>query len=130
MTEPFVPTFIMRRGDRLPLLAVQIEDDDGQVVNLTSGRAYLMFRPIDGEPVFIDTGEERLTGWYRVEAYIPDPTLGIVSYDWMQVEVDHMSTGVFEIAVEVIFTDGTRLTAPTDRRAQLIVRPGVAMPAP
>lgn len=122
MIDVPVPTFLMRQGDRLPLLAVVVEDDDGNPVNLTGAKAYVMFRPIDGEPVFTDGS---VTGWYVVEALIPSPTAGVVAYDWLQAEVDALTIGVHELAIAVQYGTAPYFIAPTDRQAQLIVRPGV-----
>jgi len=125
MNETTATTFVMRRGDRLPLLALVVEDDDGRPVDLTGQRAWIMFRPVDGEPALVDG----LTGWYIVEAMVPAPTSGVVAYDWEESEVDALTIGVFELAV-CIGSDPlgelvTMLTAPTARDAKLIVRPGV-----
>jgi hypothetical protein len=120
--DPTMPVFHMRQGDRLPLLALVVEDDDGNPVDLTGARAWVLFRPLDGEPVFTDG---TVTGWYTVEAMIPSPAAGVVAYDWLQPEVDSLNIAVYELAVAVEYPGvAGRFIAPTSRRSQLVVRPG------
>ena len=39
MIDQLLGEWVMRRGDRLPMLSLVIEDDDGNPVDLTGGRA-------------------------------------------------------------------------------------------
>ena len=123
----------MRRGDRLPLLSVRIEDDDGRAVNITGATAaYLQIRAEDGLAALeLPAGSPPVTyvnGWLVLQAYIYDPATGVIVYDWPDFQSAGLTVGVDEMMVTVTFPDGHTLTAPTNRDARLIVRPAVLPP--
>src|SRR6185436_211743 len=71
--------YYMRKGDRLPILEVQLEGDDGPV-DLTGATVEMKYGLPDGTPVT------------RAVA-ITDPTRGIVQYEW--IEADTATADVF-----------------------------------
>ena len=124
----------MRRGDRLPLLSVVVENDahPPQPANLTGGTAWLQLRCEDGtDPLTLpDTFPPHtlVNGWIVLQAYIYDAPNGVVVYDWADVESAGLTVGVDELVIRVDFPDGSHLTAPSDRSARLVVRPAVIPP--
>jgi hypothetical protein len=132
MTDMILGEWVMRRGDRLPMFSVVIEDDEGQPVNLTGGRAHLQIRPEDGAPPLdLPAGypvPPYVNGWLVLDAFIYDAPNGLVTYDWPSFQTAGLTVGVSELVVSVDFPDGTHLTAPSDRSARLVVRPAVLPP--
>jgi Protein of unknown function (DUF4038)/Putative collagen-binding domain of a collagenase len=122
----------MRRGDRLPMLSVIIQDDAGLAVDLTDGTAYLMLRAEDGsEELELPAGHPPVTynnGWLVLQAYIQDPLNGVVVYDWPDAQTAGLTVGVDELMVSVHFPNGSSISAPSDREARLIVRPALLPP--
>lgn len=131
-TSMLLGEWTMRRGDRLPLLSVVIEDDAGVPVNLTGGTAYLQLRCEDGLAA-LELPEtfppvEYINGWLVLEAYIYDPVAGVVVYDWPDAQTVGLTVGVDELIIVVRYPDGSVLTVPTSRDARLNVRPAVLPP--
>jgi len=134
MSDPtmIIGEWSMRRGDRLPMLSVRIEDDDGRPVDLTGGTAYLQLRSEDGY-ASLELPEgfppvHYIKGWLVLQAYIYDPPNGIVVYDWPDDQTAGLTVGVDELMISVFFADGGTITAPSDRDARLIVRPALIPP--
>src|SRR4030095_6127577 len=126
--------WVMRRGDRLPLFSVVIEDDGTppQPADLTGGTAWLQLRCEDlSDPLTLpDTfpPHQLIDGWLVLQAYIYNGPGGVVVYDWPTFETAGLTVGVDELVIRVDFPDGTHLTAPTDRSTRQIVRPAVVPP--
>ena len=116
MIDQLLGEWVMRRGDRLPMLSLVIEDDDGNPVDLTGGRAYVQIRAEDGSPPLTPPpGSPPLMvaeGWLMLDAYIVDPGAGLVTYDWPDFQTAGLTTGVNELVVSVEFPNGTHITAP------------------
>lgn len=123
----------MRRGDRLPLLALAIEDDRGNPADLTDGTAYFVLHHEENLGV-ITPPPDHLDGSYTgagslvLPAFIYDPPNGIVIYDWPQAETVNLTVGVLNLSVVVTWPDGASLTAPSVREARLLVRPSALHP--
>jgi hypothetical protein len=118
----------MRRGDRLPLLAVAVEDDQGVPVDLTGARAYFQFRCDDGTfPVTLPDTAPPLAApgydWLILQGLVYNGPAGIVAYDWTDDETSTLTIAVMELVVSCLLPDGSWVTAPSDRAARLIVRP-------
>lgn len=131
-TSLILGEWTMRRGDRLPMLSVVVEDDDGHPVNLTNGTAYLQLRAEDGVAA-LELPEgfppvAYVNGWLVLQAYIYDAANGVVVYDWPDAQTAGLNVGVDEMMVSVFFPDGSSITAPSSRDARLIVRPAVLPP--
>lgn len=132
MSDPsqILGEWVMRRGDRLPMLSVVIEDDQGVPVNLTGGTAFLQLRAEDGvaalafPPDFPEV-VSYVHGWLVLQAFIYDPVGGVIVYDWPSAQTAALTVGVDELVFAVHFPDGSSITAPTNRDARLIVRPSV-----
>lgn len=111
----------MRVGDRLPQFTGQVVDEFGKPINITGYRAYLELSALDSDTAFGQTSP------YVVECSVTDPLLGVVRYDWTQIEVDALIPG--EIMVQVRFrniADPTiTFTVPSRRDAVIVVRPFV-----
>jgi hypothetical protein len=123
----------MRRGDRLPLLAVAVEDDQGNPVDLVDARAYFQFKCLDGTfPVTLPDQAPPLafpgSSWLILQGLIYNGPAGIVVYDWPDDETGNLTIAVMELIVTCLFPDGTWITAPSDRVARLIVRPELLPP--
>jgi hypothetical protein len=135
MSDPsmILGEWTMRRGDRLPLLSVVIEDDEGNPANLTGGTAFLQLRCEDGEAaVELPDSFPPVTyvnGWLVLQAYVYNAVAGVVVYDWPDAQTAGLAVGVDEMVVAVHFPDGSMLTAPTNRDARLIVRPAILPPS-
>lgn len=127
--------WVMRRGDRLPMLGLAIESDTGEPVDLTGAVCTLMLRFQDGgHALSIEQNviAER-NGWLLLPAYVYDAPNGVVVYDWPQAQTELLRVGTLEMMVEAVLPGGQRIIAPTARAARLIVRPSVwpdATPAP
>lgn len=118
----------MRRGDRLPLLAVAVEDDDGKPVDLSGATAWFQFRCDDGtQAVTLPDSAPPLAypgqDWLVLQAYVYNGPAGIVVYDWNDPETENLTVAVMELVVAAKLPSGSWLTAPSDRSARLIVRP-------
>jgi hypothetical protein len=120
----------MRRGDRLPLIAVAVEDDAGVPVDLTDAKAFFQFRCDDGTlaitlpdeaPPLAFPGSD----YFIVQALIYNGPAGIVVYDWTDDETANLTIAVMELVVSCEMPDGSWITAPSDRAARLIVRPSL-----
>lgn len=124
----------MRRGDRLPLLSVVVENDATPPVpvNLTGATAWLQLRCEDNvDPLTLpDTfpPHEISNGWLVFQAYVYNPPGGVVVYDWPNFQTAGLTVGVDELVIRCDFPDGSHITAPSDRAARLIVRPAVLPP--
>ena len=110
-----IQTVTLRQGDRLSGFAVQIEDDFGQVLDLTDARAYLTLLPLsatmtDPDPMFD-----------RVELTIELPTTsGIVSYDWQASETMSARPGVYEVRISIEYGTGNVIVVPSSDQAAVI----------
>lgn len=105
---------VLRAGDDLPGFAAIIEDELGAPLDLTDSTPYLLLR-------------EENTGIYVTndECYVPNPTAGVVTFDWEGGVTTRFDPGVYQVSVRVEYDDGRRVTAPSDRTVFLKVRPGL-----
>src|SRR4030095_1022000 len=92
--------WVMRRGDRLPLFSVVIEDDGTppQPADLTGGTAWLQL-PCEGlsAPLTLpDTfpPHQLIDGWLVLQAYIYNGPGGVVVYDWPNFETARVAVRV------------------------------------
>lgn len=122
--DAIVGTLLMRSGDRLPLLAVAIEDDEGVPLNLTTAtRVDFFLRCQDGSSVLTTAPPlDEPAGWLALQGYIVDPAAGIVVYDW-QPDTAAMTVAVMDLMVVVTFPGDVTVSAPSDRTAFVVVRP-------
>ncbi|MET0579823.1 MAG: hypothetical protein ABW122_14290 [Ilumatobacteraceae bacterium] len=130
MAEVFIGEITMRSGDRLPLLAVAIEDDEGVPVDLTdAATADFWLLHEDGIwPLSTPKPDPDGKNWLVLPGMIVDAPQGIVAYDWGTITSD-LVPGVLDLVVVVAFrTAGETLSAPTDDTALLYVRPAVTIP--
>lgn len=113
----------VRRGDRLPMLALVVETDAGVPVNLTGATVIIQFRPEDGSYALdLPTAPQPALGtWYERQALIVDPVAGLIVYDFLQEEVDNLTIATHEVVVRAEWPDNI-LTAPSARDARLVVR--------
>ena len=130
MSDPqqILGEWLMRRGDRNPLLSVILEDDAGVPLNLTGCKVWLILLAEDGDPIF----EPYVAGdlnWWEAEAYIYNAPAGLVVYDWPDVQTASLAPGVNQIMFRVDRPDGSTITVPSEREARLIVRPAVLAPS-
>jgi len=115
----------MRRGDRLPMLSMIIENDATPPVPVQL-RCEDGFDPLTLPDTF--PPHEVINGWLVVQAYVYSGPDGVVVYDWPDFQTAGLTVGVDELVVRVDFPDGSHLTAPSDRSARLVVRPAVLPP--
>lgn len=124
----------MRRGDRLPMLSMVVENDATPPVpvNLSGATCWLQLRCEDGSDPFTVPAtfpsHTVVNGWIVLPAYIYSGPAGVVVYDWPDFQAAGLTVGVDELVIRVDFPDGTHLTAPSDRAARLVVRPAVLPP--
>jgi hypothetical protein len=112
----------MRAGDRYPTIAGIIEDEDGTAVNLTDGATVATVTlTITGHAPGVGRIE------YEVPAQVVDAASGTVQYDWQDGDTDStLRPAVFTVTALVVWSDGSRLTAPTLQPVEVNLRPGVA----
>ena len=127
--------WVMRTGDRLPLLGLVLESDAGKPLNLTGASCTLLLRHQDGGDALTvpHPGIPTRNGWLVLPAFVYDPPNGVVVYDWPQAETSSLRVGVLEMMVEAVLANGDLVTVPTARDARLVVRPSAwpsATPAP
>lgn len=122
-----VGDWTMRRGDRLPLLALILEDDEGRPLDLTQGRVWLMLQCEDGRtPVSLPAPLPPLlleNGWLLLEMMVYDAVNGIVVYDWPDLASTGLTVGVDQMMLRVDYLNGDHVTVPTNRDTRLVVRP-------
>ena len=86
----------LRVGDRLPVVAVALEDQDGAPVDLTGLSAYLTLRA--ATPGGVD--------WlYRMQMVVDDPTGGRVSYSWAPGDTENAVPGEYQAIVTLEESD-------------------------
>jgi hypothetical protein len=124
----YIGEITMRSGDRLPLMAVAIEDDMGVAVNLT-GATSVEFRlthedgiwPLSTPPPTPDAKVLVLPGM------IVDPVGAVVVYDWAA-ETTGLVPGTLDLMVVVYLPGGKTISAPSDHMARIQVRPAALAP--
>lgn len=110
------PDMLIYQGDSLPSFAGAVEDSVGNPIDLTTAdAAFLQLRHPDG------TLDEH-------ECTIVSGTDGIVTFDWTAEITSALAPGRHAITVRVEFDDGDELTAPSDDRARVTVRPALSDP--
>src|SRR4051812_26453310 len=108
--------WLMRAGDRLPMLGLALEDDGGTPLDLTDARATLMLRHQDGLDALTiaHPGLDVRDGWLLLPALVYDAPNGVVLYDWPAAETESLRIGVLELMVEVVWpATGEKVTVPT-----------------
>lgn len=116
--------WVMRRGDRLPMLGLTLETDTAEPLDITGAVCTLMLRHEDGglaldpdQPIIARTAEN----WLLLPAFVYDGPHGVVLYDWPQAETESLRIGVHQMMVRVEWP-GRHASVPTARDARLIVR--------
>jgi hypothetical protein len=125
--------WLLRAGDRLPILGLALESDTGEPLDLTDARATLMLRHQDGlDALTIEhPGLEIRDGWLMLPAFIYDAPNGVVVYDWPSDETESLRVGVLELMVEVLWpATNERVIVPSMRDARLVVRPSAIPEGP
>ena len=117
----------MRQGDRLPIIAVAVEDDQARPLDMsaTGTSAYMCFRMLDGSPLFPSGYPWSGPDWYEQSVLIANGPGGVVSYDWSEIEADNVGIGIIELAVRVFLPGvgfGASVYAPTDGHAYIVMR--------
>ena len=94
-------TFRLKRGDTSPAIKYQLVDDTGAPVDISG--ADVRFLVEDHETLLVDDDRNG-------NVSVPDPTKGIVRYDWQP--ADTQGAGIFDAEWEVTYSDGTTETFP------------------
>lgn len=93
--------FEMKRNDRLPILNIQLQDDDGTVIDLSGCTVNLYMR--NSKDVLVLSTAMDITS---------PATLGQVTYSWAAVDTQY--SGNFKAEVEITYAStGKKLTVPT-----------------
>ena len=119
----YIGEITMRSGDRLPLLAVAIEDDMGVAVPLTGATAVeFRLRHEDGIWPLVTPPVVPGDTWLVLPGSVVDAAAGIVAYDWDIATAD-MVPGVLDLLVVVYIAGGATVSAPSDHAARILMRP-------
>jgi hypothetical protein len=106
------PRFVLKAGDTLPVIRVQIVSTFG-AANLTDAVVTFRWWPAGCGCVAPEVV-------YEAEAIIEDAPKGIVSYAWVAGDTDIADTYACEWVVE---QDGKQFTAPNDSAVELLILP-------
>jgi hypothetical protein len=113
----------MRSGDRLPLLAVVIEDDMGVPVSLAGATSVeFRLRHEDGIWPLHTAPSNPDDTWLVLPGSIVDAAGGVVAYDWA-VETTDLIPGPLDLLVVARLPGGVTISAPSDHAARIQVRP-------
>lgn len=108
--------FNIKRGDTTPPIESELQDNDGQPVDLTGASVRFLMKPRGGPTLTVD-------GAADVDA---DPTTGRVSYSWVgPVGVtlgDTDEAGEYAAEWEVTFADGSVQTFPNSTYLNVLVK--------
>jgi hypothetical protein len=119
----------MRTGDRLPLLAVAIETDQGAPVALTGATSVdFRLRHEDGIWPLVTPPATPGDTWLVLPGSIVDDVGGVVAYDWALDTAD-MVPGVLDLMVVVYLPGGKTVSAPSDHTARIVMRPAPVVTA-
>lgn len=104
----------LRSGDDLPGFAAVVEDEDGNVVDLTGAVAWLIIcDEHTGMPI------------ENTQIQIINPAGGVVQHDWTGQLTGGWGPGNYQLWVVAEWPNGDRLTAPSARALELLIRPAV-----
>ena len=106
------PRFVLKVGDTLPVIRVQIVSTFG-AADLTDAVVTFRWWPAGCGCVTPEVV-------YEAEATIEDAPKGIVSYAWVAGDTDIADTYACEWVVE---QDGKQFTAPNDSAVELLILP-------
>lgn len=107
--------FNIKRGDTSPAIESELQDTDGNAVNLTGATVRFLMKERGGD-LTVD-GEADLAA---------DPTTGVVSYSWVaavgETPGDTDVAGEYDAEWEVTFSDGTVQTFPNSTYLSVSVK--------
>lgn len=92
-------SFMLRKGDRLPVLSATLLNSSGSAINLSGGSVEFHMRLVDGSTLKVNAA-----------ATIVSATAGTVSYSWGATDTN--STGLYFGEFEVTLA-GLERTVPT-----------------
>jgi hypothetical protein len=107
--------FVLKVGDRLPSLALTLEDEPGKPAALTHG---------DGSPATVELIYRRhntATGAVTRAMTIVSTVTAEVRYDWQAAETD-IAAGLYDFVVRVT-RDGKAQSFPAEGFGQLVIEP-------
>jgi len=115
----------MRSGDRLPLLSVAVEDDNGNPADLTEATSvFFVLRHEDGIWPLTTDRPAGAPVVLTLPGYIADPVTATVVYDWEEL-LENLIAGDYDLSVVVHYSTGGTLTAPSDNIGRVHLRPRV-----
>lgn len=108
--------FNIKRGDTSPAISSELQDNDGQVVDLTGAEVRFLMKERGGTALTVDG-----------TADIGSPaTAGVVSYTWVapigETPGDTDVAGEYDAEWEVTFADGTVQTFPNSRHLEVLIK--------
>jgi len=102
-------SFSIKQNDTSPSLLATLKDYDGNVINLTNASVRFHMKSIEGT-VKIDAAMT-----------IPNPSLGMIRYDWQVGDTD--TVGTYYVEFEVTYADLSVETFPNNgSKAITVVR--------
>ena len=101
-------TSSIKQNDSSPAFTATLRDGDGDVVDLTNATARFLMRNRR-------TREQKVAA----AASVTDESGGRISYQWLAGDTD--TPGVFQVEIEVTFSDETVATFPSDGYHQLTI---------
>lgn len=105
---PSTPTFTIKQGARKPYLLLQLLDDDGEPVDLTTASsATLVMEPHGG-----GTAVSKVMTFFS-------RSLGKVQYAWQS--ADTATAGAWDCEVDLTWSDGEVETYPTSGSLLIVV---------
>lgn len=99
--------FFIKQNDTSPALAVTLQDDDGNAIDLTGASVDFHMSPLDDSTLMVDSA-----------ATIADASAGEVKYEWSSGDTDTVQR--YEAEFEVTYADGTIETFPNSEN--IIIR--------
>lgn len=106
--------FSIKRGDTEPAIQAQLQDDQGDAVDLTNADSV----------AFHMEGDRETTPKVNASASIDDAANGEVSYSWDSTDTDE--TGTYEAEFQVTWSDGGTETFPNDGFLEVVIRDDIA----
>jgi hypothetical protein len=113
--EPLpVQSLDLRRLDRLPTFAARIQNERGEIQDLTGYSATMTLRCL--------TANHSLgcTALVNMPLTVEAGTGGLVSYDWQTNETGAAYAGVFDVVIHLTAPGGARTTVPTVGQASIV----------
>jgi len=96
--------FTIKKGDTSPAIKYQLQDDDGNPVNITDyNEVKVGMWPQDGDTLKVDADTSG-------NVSVTDAANGEVKYEWQSADTD--TKGRFHAEWEVTYSDGTVETFP------------------